>query len=191
MTSLSYSPWVPDKTPKKRSPTYDKPIPLMDANNDLEIASTQHLHDYNQSSNEKQSEIHDLLDQMNREQMEQTPPLIQPISPPKIVQKDYNTIPVNNNIFSPEISNYKTIYQKGTTYNPESFQNKYSVIDPNSQLLEKLNYMIYLLEQQQNEKTDHKFEEFLLYCFLGIFMIYIVDGFARSGSSHSVVRYTR
>jgi len=190
MTSLSYSPWVPDKTPKKRNPTYDKPVPLLDANNDLQISSIQHLNDYNQSSNEKQSEIHDLLDKMNREQMEQSPPLIQPISPPQLIQKN-NETPFQNNLFTPDSSNYKTVYQKGTTYQPDHSLNKNSYTDPNNQLLEKLNYMIYLLEQQQNEKTDHILEEFLLYCFLGIFMIYIVDGFARSGSSHSVIRYTR
>ena len=46
------------------------------------------------------------------------------------------------------------------------------------QLMEKLNYMIHLLEEQQKE-------EFALYGLLGIFMIYIVDSFARVG------KYTR
>lgn len=52
-------------------------------------------------------------------------------------------------------------------------------------LLEKLNYMILLLEEQQNERTDHIMEELILYFFLGIFMIFMVDSFARSG------KYTR
>ena len=53
------------------------------------------------------------------------------------------------------------------------------VID--NKLLEKINYMIYMLEQQQNEKTSNITEEFILYTFLGVFIIFIVDSFARSG----------
>ena len=48
-------------------------------------------------------------------------------------------------------------------------------------LLEKINYMIYLLEQQKKEKSKHTTEEFVLYSFLGVFVIYIADSFARSG----------
>jgi hypothetical protein len=48
-------------------------------------------------------------------------------------------------------------------------------------LLEKINYMIYLLEQQKKEKSKHTTEEFVLYSFLGVFVIYVADSFARSG----------
>jgi hypothetical protein len=37
------------------------------------------------------------------------------------------------------------------------------------------------LEQQQNEKTSHITEEFVLYMFLGVFIIYVVDSFSRTG----------
>jgi len=49
------------------------------------------------------------------------------------------------------------------------------------QLLDKLNYMIHLLEEQKDEKTGHIMEELILYSFLGVFMIFIVDSFARAG----------
>ena len=52
-------------------------------------------------------------------------------------------------------------------------------------LLEKLNYMIHLLEDKQDLKTKSTFEEILLYCFLGIFTIFLVDSFSRVG------KYTR
>jgi hypothetical protein len=48
-------------------------------------------------------------------------------------------------------------------------------------LLQKLNYMISLLEEQQDEKTSNVTEEVVLYSFLGIFIIFIVDSFARVG----------
>ena len=50
-----------------------------------------------------------------------------------------------------------------------------------NKLLEKLNYMIHLLEEQQDERTNNVTEEVILYCFLGIFMIFIVDSFTRVG----------
>jgi len=50
-----------------------------------------------------------------------------------------------------------------------------------SLLIEKINYMIHLLEQQQFEKTDNIMEEFFLYLLLGGFMIYVVDSFTKTG----------
>lgn len=50
-----------------------------------------------------------------------------------------------------------------------------------SELTQKLNYMINLLEEQQDERTGHVFEELILYSFLGIFIIFVVDSFARAG----------
>ncbi len=54
-----------------------------------------------------------------------------------------------------------------------------------NELLEKLNYMIHLLEEQQEDKTSNVAEELVLYLFLGIFVIFVVDSFARAG------KYTR
>jgi hypothetical protein len=54
-----------------------------------------------------------------------------------------------------------------------------------NKLMEKINYMIHLLEQQQHEKTNNITEEFILYTFLGVFIIFVVDSFARAG------KYTR
>lgn len=48
-------------------------------------------------------------------------------------------------------------------------------------LLEKLDHIISLLETQHDEKTGHVTEELVLYCFLGVFIIFIVDSFARAG----------
>ena len=68
--------------------------------------------------------------------------------------------------------------QGATTGSSDSHMNK-------NQLLEKLNYMIHLLEEQKDEKTGHVMEEVILYSFLGVFIIFIVDSFARVG------KYTR
>ena len=51
----------------------------------------------------------------------------------------------------------------------------------NDLLLTKLNYMINLLENQQDERTHNVTEEVVLYSFLGVFIIFVVDSFARVG----------
>jgi hypothetical protein len=50
-----------------------------------------------------------------------------------------------------------------------------------SNMIEKMNYMIHLLEEQQDQKTNHVTEEIILYSFLGVFVIFVVDSFARVG----------
>ena len=60
----------------------------------------------------------------------------------------------------------------------------YSSSGNNDVLLNKINYMINLLEDQQDERTNNVTEEVVLYSFLGIFIIF-VDSYARVG------KYTR
>jgi hypothetical protein len=82
-------------------------------------------------------------------------------------------------------------YQTQTQTQPQKDQNKnyyqttnYSN-DSNQVLIEKLNYMIHLLEEQQDQKTGSVTEEVVLYSFLGVFIIFVVDSFAKVG------KYTR
>jgi hypothetical protein len=67
--------------------------------------------------------------------------------------------------------------------NKPYYNTNYIVPEQNTDniLLQKLNYMISLLEDQQDEKTNNVTEEVVLYSFLGIFIIFIVDSFARAG----------
>jgi len=62
-------------------------------------------------------------------------------------------------------------------------QVNYNTLDTSSPdiLLQKLNYMITLLEDQQDERTNNVTEEVVLYSFLGIFIIFIADSFVRAG----------
>lgn len=113
------------------------------------------------------------------------PPVIQRSSPFIPISPDLgnttNTNPYGNykNMYDPEAIAYMQKNQPGLGKGSSSGQ----MID--SKLMDKINYMIHMLEQQQNEKTSNITEEFILYTFLGVFMIFIVDSFARSG------RYTR
>jgi len=50
-----------------------------------------------------------------------------------------------------------------------------------TELLEKLNYMILLLEEQRDEKTSNVTEELILYVFLGVFTLFVLDTFVKNG----------
>ena len=52
-------------------------------------------------------------------------------------------------------------------------------------LTEKLNYIIHLLEENRSQKTGHVTEEVMLYMFLGVFIIFVLDSFVKTG------RYSR
>jgi hypothetical protein len=70
-------------------------------------------------------------------------------------------------------------------YKQSHYNTNTNTSDTNQVLIDKLNYMINLLEEQQDERTNNVTEEVILYSFLGVFIIFVVDGFAR------VTRYTR
>jgi len=73
--------------------------------------------------------------------------------------------------------NNKNYYSSESSGFPmNSYQN-----DTNQVLLEKLNYMINLLEEQQDQKTGSVTEEVVLYSFLGVFIIFVVDSFTKVG----------
>jgi len=48
-------------------------------------------------------------------------------------------------------------------------------------MLEKINYLIHLLEDQKDERTGHVAEELILYTFLGVFVIFVLDSFVKTG----------
>lgn len=74
-------------------------------------------------------------------------------------------------VYDPENIEYKPYYSKMGLGNG-SIDNK---------IMEKMNYMIHLLENQENEKTANMTEEFILYTFLGVFIIFVLDSFSRTG----------
>jgi hypothetical protein len=78
---------------------------------------------------------------------------------------------------------------------PEIKTNQYMLMDDNNvekykagtndELLSKLDRMIEMFEEQKEIKTTQKNEEIVLYSFLGVFTIYILDTFV------SIGKYTR
>jgi hypothetical protein len=100
-----------------------------------------------------------------------------------------NGNPISNTMYASLPSNYANQYynqfvsaaNKGYGSGLGS-DNTYdsSVSMPKNELIEKLNYIIDLLEEQQDYKTNSILEDLILYAFLGIFIIFIVDSFSKS-----------
>jgi hypothetical protein len=75
------------------------------------------------------------------------------------------------------LSNYSDSYK--LSYDTSS-QNSNTHNYDNNKLLTKLDYIVHLLEEQHNEKTNYITEELVLYLFLGIFILFVLDSFARA-----------
>ena len=69
---------------------------------------------------------------------------------------------------------YKANVPYYTQMSSTSFTNK-------DDLINKLDKILALIEEGRDEKTGHVTEEIILYSFIGVFMIFIIDSFARAG----------
>jgi len=87
-----------------------------------------------------------------------------------ISQHDYNNLD--------DYAANEKYYNQYIPYYTES-QNQPKILDNKDKLFEKLNYVIHLLEEEKDSKTNNVTEELVLYMFLGVFVIFIVDSFAR------------
>ena len=98
---------------------------------------------------------------------------------PQTIEKDVQPSKfAANDINLAKLSNYNQ-----TSATPQIFQSRMPIAPPvlDNKLMEKINYMIHLLEEQQHEKTANVTEEFVLYTLLGVFVIFTVDVFTRAG----------
>ena len=107
------------------------------------------------------------------------------------IDNNSNNTSILGSAINSKYSNFQDSYKSNLEYlnnlNEKQGLNNYSESTNynNNQLITKLNYIIHLLEEQHNEKTNHITEELILYLFLGIFIIFVLDSFARAS------KYTR
>jgi len=95
--------------------------------------------------------------------------------------KHMHSYPYTKN--QPYTESQSQFHSRTNSNSSPSYSNGYSGYndDTNKVLIEKLNYMINLLEEQQDQRTDNVTEEVVLYSFLGVFIIFVIDSFARVG----------
>jgi hypothetical protein len=93
----------------------------------------------------------------------------------KLVKEEYSADNRKNSVYS----NYNQSYEAPKVVEP--YYSKMGITgSTNDKLLEKMNYLVHMMEEQHNEKTSHITEEFILYTFLGVFIIFVVDSFNRT-----------
>jgi hypothetical protein len=100
-----------------------------------------------------------------------------PTQNPTNNNNSFNSSLLGNIAKTGDFSNFNDSYN--LKYNPSS-QNANSLNYDNNKLLSKLEYIIHLLEEQHNEKTNYITEELILYLFLGIFILFVLDSFAKA-----------
>jgi hypothetical protein len=174
---------------------------LLNSKNDVPIFAT--------SNDNRQERINELVQKMHTQNVDNDgnnladfKPLAHPIvniKKPEIIQGDLPTYLPGTNVenppaslpiqatFSPNrmnqmeyMSNYNTVYQAPSSpiFSRSSAS---SSQETEPRLLEKINYMIHLLEEQTKEKNGHALEEFVMFSLVGVFIIYVLDSFSRSG----------
>ena len=89
-----------------------------------------------------------------------------------------------NNISGAKLANYQTSYEQpnSTYYSRMGLgQGQGQGHGQDNKIMEKINYLIHMLESERDEKNDNILQDFMLYTFLGVFIIFIVDSFSRGG----------
>jgi len=184
----------------------------IDVNEHFQAMLPKTIEDVENNNNDRNNKVSSLLDKMTSasEDDDNTLGNFNPISPPSLNVKRDIEDDIGESQYMPEIprfknkgtasnvygandmksnvySNYNKTYEAPIKYtnSPQYASMGITSGSGDNKMLEKINYMIHLLEQQQNEKTDNITEEFILYSFLGIFIIFVVDSFSRAG------KYTR
>lgn len=97
-------------------------------------------------------------------------------------ETDLKTTIVKNNYKqdSYQGENVNTDYLISNNLNANIVKNT-QTIPQNELLLSKINHIIEMFEEQKEIRTNQKNEEVILYCFLGIFVIYVLDSFVYIG----------
>ncbi len=117
----------------------------------------------------------------------------EPLEPAKLSKQP---APVTEGFVDPQITqeNYATMdesaarneeyYKQFVPYYKQATNNA-NLHGSKDELMNKLNYIIQCIEETKDERTSNISEELVLYMFLGVFVIFVVDSFARAG------KYTR
>ena len=182
--------WNNDQT-KKRTPTLKRQTMKVRNNEDLALPTP--FETSQKKSEENSLKIKDLLANLSAhddgDKLADFEPILRPELNNKKDEYDFEPDEVlpqtvmkppneygSNNLNLDKLSSYNDIYSI-----KNSPQVPVNVSNGDSKMMEKVNYMIHLLEQQQVEKVDNITEEFVLYVLLGVFVIFTVDSFTRIG----------
>lgn len=99
------------------------------------------------------------------------------------IKKQMDKVKSTQDLYHNEKVNSNYLISNNLNLNKVSGDPRNQIIgnETRDELLLKLNYIINLFEDEREIKTNKKNEEVILYCFLGIFVIYVLDSFVSIG----------
>lgn len=197
------SPWINDDTSKKRTPSIRKTVKKLPNHNILE--PEEDIYSEESNSENRDSKVNELLDKMTSVNIDNDGGLLAnftPLSYPtiegneekSILPQQYNSKRHQEHSNFSADNNIRSVNKTGDLNNiydvPAEIESKPYYTSglgigkgntSDSKMMDRLGYIVHLLEQQQNEKTNNIMEEYVLYVLLGTFVIFIVDSFSRGG----------
>ena len=139
----------------------------------------QHLSNFSPPKNPELNQKKSVFDnELNRGPMSQ--PI--PIGNKEIKHSNYGA----NNMNGAKLSNYQTSYEVPNSpyYSKMGIgqgQGQGQGTQYNDKVMDKINYLIHMLESDRDEKNENVIQDFMLYTFLGVFIIFVCDSFSRGG----------
>lgn len=202
------SPWNTDGGTRKRISSIGKgktrkaPVveaPVEDDDDEYNEMST-HFEDTMNINAERESTVTKLLNKITASStnagngLEDFKPLVENLAKPGAAHEGFespmlkkaagSSTPLPSDFKTDGLSSYNKSYEAGGILGKPYYTSMgipKSGVDDNQALFQKLNYMTHILEDIQMEKTSNVTEELILYSFLGVFVIFIVDSFTRAG----------
>lgn len=198
--ALNASPWTNDST-KKRQPsirrTAKKPSlqpdePSIEIEEEEVDAAPFETKNQNDLRNAKVQSLLQQMSDINIDNDGNKLAEFQPIPYPEIQQPrppnfEKYRAPTNfsaNSIPLDKTTDYHSSYTVPQSMHGKPYHDTNHSSNAHDKIFDRLGYIVHLLEQQQNEKTDTVMEEYILYVLLGTFIIFVVDSFSRSNGKY-------
>lgn len=190
------SPWSSSDT-RKRVPSIGKRrtqrAKVVEEDSDTEEPMSESMQSTISQNAERGKSVHDMLNKITASDASDDLADFKPVAPPApapaidhVVDKEgfgsdlYATVPANNGF--EHLSNYAKSYEAGGILGKPYYANNKPA--GGDSVMQKLNHITHILEDLQMERTSNITEELILYTFLGVFVIFVVDSFARVGKYH-------
>lgn len=119
------------------------------------------------------------------EKMPVTPPAIHPLINARETFANYDMGNTNREHFTTDPKHNDNPTNMFYDFGRHMSQVNNADITANDNLQEKINYIIHMLEQNKQMRTENIYEEMVMYFFLGFFVLYVSDNFVKMG------KYTR
>lgn len=205
------STWISGDSTKKRIPSIRKTVKKTPSpNSEPEEFSATDYSDMmitNESNDDRNSKVNDLLAKMTSINVDNdggslanfvplSNPILENNQDNSILSEEYNTgrqyntetsnfVPGNITKSVNSFGDLSNIYDVPTEILKQPYYTSGMGIGKkdslDNKMMDRLGYIVHLLEQQQNEKMDNVLEEYVLYILLGTFVIFVVDSFSRGG----------